>query len=125
MHTGMKKNPMCTVKYTAGSLMLWAYFSAGGPGHVVQIHDIMDSIKYQQIKKKKNLNLTASAYNGVMGHVWILHQVKDPKQALKPTQKCVTKTEHKMRLLPCPSQFSDLNPIENECGEPRKRTNII
>ncbi len=32
---------MPTVKYTAQSLMLWAYFSAGGPGHLVQIHGIM------------------------------------------------------------------------------------
>ncbi len=28
-------NAMPTVKYTAGSLMLWACFSAGGPGHLV------------------------------------------------------------------------------------------
>ncbi len=52
-----KKYPMSTVKYTAGSLMSWAWFSAGGPGHLVQMHGIMDSIKYQQIK---NQNLTAS-----------------------------------------------------------------
>uniref|UniRef100_A0A673HGB5 Uncharacterized protein n=1 Tax=Sinocyclocheilus rhinocerous TaxID=307959 RepID=A0A673HGB5_9TELE len=48
-----KKYPMPTVKYTAGSLMLWACFSAGGPGRLVQIHGFMDSIKYQQIKKSK------------------------------------------------------------------------
>ncbi len=46
----IKKYPMSTVKYTAGSLMLWACFSAVGPGHLVQMHGIMDSIKYQQIK---------------------------------------------------------------------------
>jgi len=33
--------------------MLGAYFSAGGPGLLIQIHGIMDSIKYQQIKKSK------------------------------------------------------------------------
>jgi len=37
--------PMPTVKYAAGSCMLWAYLFAGGPGHLVQIHGIMDSIK--------------------------------------------------------------------------------
>ncbi len=42
-----KKYPMSTFKYTAGSLMLWACFSAGGPGRLVQIHGIMGSIKYQ------------------------------------------------------------------------------
>ncbi len=30
-----KKYPMCTMKYTAEFLMLWAYISAGGPGHLV------------------------------------------------------------------------------------------
>ncbi len=30
-----KKHLMSTVKYTGGSLMLWAYISAGGPGHLV------------------------------------------------------------------------------------------
>ncbi len=29
------KYPMCTMKYTAVFLMLWAYISAGGPGHLV------------------------------------------------------------------------------------------
>ncbi len=45
VQTGIKKYPMSTVKYTAGSLMLWACFSAGGPEHLVQMHGIMDSIK--------------------------------------------------------------------------------
>jgi len=44
--------PMPTVKYTAGSYMLWAYLFAGGLGHFVQINGIMDSIKYKQIKIK-------------------------------------------------------------------------
>ncbi len=30
-----KKYPMCTMKYTAVFLMLWAYISAGGPGYLV------------------------------------------------------------------------------------------
>ncbi len=69
---------MSTVKYTAGSLMLWACFSAGGPGHLVQIHVIMDSIKYQQIKK--NQQVTDSVRNLIMGRGWIFHQDNDPEQ---------------------------------------------
>ncbi len=68
------------VKYTAGSLMLWACFSARGPEHLVQIDGIMDSIKYQQIK---NQLVTASARNIIMGHVWIFHQDNNPKQTSK------------------------------------------
>ncbi len=29
-----KKYPMCTLKYTAVVMMLWAYISAEGPGHL-------------------------------------------------------------------------------------------
>ncbi len=80
VQTGIKKYPMSTVKYTAGSLMLWACFSAGGPGHLFQIHGIMDSIKYQQIK---NLNLTASVRNLIMGRVLIFQQDNNPKHQNK------------------------------------------
>ncbi len=75
-----KKYPISTVKYTAGSLMLWACFSAGGPGHLVQMHGIMDSIKYQQIT---NQNLTASVRNIIKGHVLIFQQDNNPKQTSK------------------------------------------
>jgi len=44
--------------------MLWAYFLAGGPGLLVQINGIMDSIKYQHIKYQ---NLMAFAINLIMG----------------------------------------------------------
>ncbi len=50
--TGIKKYPMCKMKYTAVFFMLWAYFSARGPEHLVQTHGIMDSIKYQHIKNQ-------------------------------------------------------------------------
>ncbi len=104
-----KKYPMSTVKYTAGSLMLWACFSARGPEHLVQMHGIMDSIKYQQIK---NQTLTASVRNLIMDCVWIFHQDNNPKQTSKSTQKWAT--EHKMNLLPLLSLSSDLNSTENE-----------
>ncbi|MDM1740218.1 hypothetical protein HX113_13950 [Acinetobacter towneri] len=84
VQTGIKKYPMSTVKYTAGSLMLWACFSARGPEHLVQMHGIMDSIKYQQIK---NLNLTASVRNLIMGHVWIFQPDNNPKTNLKNNTK--------------------------------------
>ncbi len=102
VQTGIKCTTF-TVKYTDGSLMLWACFPARGPEYLVQMHGIMDSIKFQQIK---NLNLTASVRNLIMGH-----QDNDPKTS-KSTQKCIT--EHKMKLLPYPFQSSDLNPVENE-----------
>ncbi len=41
-----KKYPMCSMKNTTEFFMLLAYISAGGPGYLVQMHYIMDSIKY-------------------------------------------------------------------------------
>ncbi len=111
---------MSTVKYTAGSLMLWACFSARCSEHLVIMHGIMDSIKYQQIK---NQNLTASVRSLIMCHVWIFHQDNNPKQTSKSTQKWVT--EYKMNLLPWLSQFSDLNPTENEWGELKRRNTVM
>ncbi len=78
-----KKYPMCTMKYTAVCLMLWAYISAG-PGHLVWTHGITDSIKYQQIKNQK---VTDSVRNLVMGHVWIFQTDNNPKTNLKNNTK--------------------------------------
>jgi len=38
----------------------------------------------------------------MMGRGWIFHLDNDPKQTSKSTQKCVR--EHKIKLLPWPSQ---------------------
>uniref|UniRef100_A0A672KQR5 Protein arginine methyltransferase 9 n=1 Tax=Sinocyclocheilus grahami TaxID=75366 RepID=A0A672KQR5_SINGR len=42
------------------------------------------------------------------------------KQTSKSKQKWVT--ENKTKLLPWPTQFPELNPIENECGELKRRS---
>ncbi len=84
-----KKYPMCTMKYTAVFFMFWAYISAGGPGHLVQTHGIMDSIKYQQIQK--------SVRNLIVGHVWYSQPGNNPKTNLRNnSKKWVTwyKTKH-------------------------------
>src|SRR4029434_5362295 len=71
-----EKHLIPTVKYGGGSLMLWGCFSSKGPGHLVRIHGIMDSIKYQQML---NENQTASARKLKMGRGWTFQQDNDPK----------------------------------------------
>ncbi len=44
------------------------------------------------------------------------------KQPSKSKQKSVT--ENKTKLLPLPSQSSDLNPVENEWGELKRRSTV-
>ncbi len=113
VHTGIKNYPMCTMKYTAVSLMLWVYISAGGPGHLVQIDGIMDSIKYQI---KKILKLTVHDRNRIMGHGQIFQQDNDPQMNIIEQNQTKTgslrKKQTKLQLWP--SQSSDLNPIDNE-----------
>ncbi len=71
--------------------------NAGGPEHLVQMHGIMDPIKYQQIK---NLNLSASVRNLITGRVWIFHQDNNPKQTSKSTQKWFTQNESSAMAVP-------------------------
>src|SRR4029434_8684053 len=44
-----EKHLIPTGRNGGGSLMLWGCFSSKGPGHIVRIDGIMDSIKYQHI----------------------------------------------------------------------------
>jgi len=44
-------------------------------------------------------------------------------QTSKTTQIWVT--EHKTKILLWPFQSSDLNPVENECGEQKRRSTVM
>jgi hypothetical protein len=103
-----EKHLIPTVKYVGGYMMLWACFSSKGSGQLVRVHGFMDSIKYQQILIQ---NLTASARKLKLGRGWIFQQDNDPKHTSKSTQKWFT--DHRIKVLPLPSQSPDLNPIEN------------
>src|SRR4029434_5202380 len=103
-----EKHLIPTVNYGGGSLMLWGCFSSKGPRHLVRIHGIMVSIKYQQILNK---NLTAPSRKLKMGRGWTFQQDNDPKHTSKSTQKLFT--DHRIKVLPWPSQSPNLNPIEN------------
>jgi len=70
--------------------------SAGGTEHLVQIHGIMDSIQYKLL----------------FSCVRNLRTLFGSKQTSKSTQTLVA--EHKVMVLPWPSQSPDLNPIETE-----------
>ncbi len=62
--------------------MLRAYISAGGPGHLVYTHGIMDSIKYQT-KNMWPKKVTDSVRNIIMGHVLIFQPYNNQNANLK------------------------------------------
>uniref|UniRef100_A0AAY5EVQ4 Transposase Tc1-like domain-containing protein n=1 Tax=Electrophorus electricus TaxID=8005 RepID=A0AAY5EVQ4_ELEEL len=63
------KNTIPTVKHGGGNIMLWGYFSAKGPGHLVCIHGKMDSTAYVEILAK---NLRSVIMDLKMGRHFIL-----------------------------------------------------
>ena len=72
-------------------------FASKGPGHLVRIHGIMDSIKYQQIV---NENITASARKLKMGRGWTFQKDNDPKHREEDgsTGKRISK-DHSWRIV--------------------------
>ncbi len=100
--------------------MLWACFSARGPEHLVQMHGIMDSIKYQQIKIKTWLPLLEILYWAVCGSstrttIQNKHQNKHKNGSLST----------KWIFYHCCLLSSDLNPTENEWGELKRRSTVM
>ncbi len=80
----------------------------------------MDSIKYQQIKNQKE---TDSVRNLIMGHVWIFQPDNNPKTNLKNNTKMGHWAQNQASAMAI--QSSDLNPVENEWGELKRRSTVM
>ena len=88
--------------------MVWGCFSTQSTGKLHVIEGRMNGAMYRVILSE---NFLASVELLELGGVWEFQQDNDPK----PTAKATTKwfTDHDVRILLWPSQFPDLNPIEN------------
>ncbi len=102
-----KKNIIPTVKHGGGSVMVWCCFAASGPGRLVIINGTMNSAIYQKILKE---NVRPSVCDLKLKCTWVMQQDNDPKHTSKSTSEWLKK--NKIKVLECPNQSPDLNPIE-------------
>ncbi|KAJ4934943.1 hypothetical protein JOQ06_007723 [Pogonophryne albipinna] len=102
------KNTIPTVKHGGGNIMLWACFSAKGPGRLIRVKERMNGAMYREILSD---NLLPSARALKMKRGWVFQHDNDPKHTTRATKEWLRKKHFK--VLESPSQSPDLNPIEN------------
>ncbi len=90
--TFQKKNIIPTVKYGGGSVMVWGYFAASGPGRLSVINGTKNSAVYQKILKD---NVRPSVRDLKLKRTWVLQQDNDPKHTSKSTSEWLKKNKMK------------------------------
>ncbi|KAF2345194.1 hypothetical protein FHG87_024050 [Trinorchestia longiramus] len=103
--------PKCTiptVNFEGGSIMVWGCFSSSGVGKLHIIEGTMNDRKYREILKEQ---LLPSARLLELKHGGKFQQDNDPKHTANETKEWLRMK--KINILEWPSQFPDMNPIEN------------
>jgi len=96
-----------TIKHGGGNIKLWGAFSWYGVGPIYWIRNTMDQKEYVHILE--NIMLPYAKDN--MPLIWKFQSDNDPKHTSKKAKKFLK--DHKVSVIPWPSQSPDLNPIEN------------
>jgi hypothetical protein len=87
--------------------MVWSCFATSGPGQLAIINGKMFSQVYQDILQE---NVRLSVCQLKLNKSLVTQQENDPKHKSKSTTEWLQ--QNKIRLLECPSQSPELNPIE-------------
>ncbi len=102
--------------------MAWACMTVSGTGLLNFTDDLMyDDSSRMNLEGYKNILPTNIQENATrfIGKCFILHQNNDPKHAASSVKELIR--AKKWKVLDCPNQFPDLNPIEHEFHQLKRR----
>ncbi len=118
------KHTASSVKHGGGVVMAWACMAVSGTSPLNFTDDLMyDDINRMNLEGYKTILPTNIQENATrfIGKCFILHQDNDPKHPDSLVKEFIR--AKKWKVLDCPSQSTDLNPIKLEFHRLKRRVN--
>ncbi len=116
------KHTASSVKHGGGGVMAWACMAVSGTGPLNFTDDLMcDDSSRMNLEGYKTILPTNIQENAtrLIGKCFILHQNNDPKHPASSVKEFIR--AKKWKVLDCPNQSPDLNPIEHGFHQLKRR----